>query len=246
MPQPQPDFATLCRRVQERHAAAGRERDRPEYPFCLDGGNGVRIDAMAQMRTTLIGLGAILLVITAAITAIFTFGLVLQILVVLAVLLGVVWLVRNAAAKQLGEVWQREAAAYPAAVVMAHGSLHEPGPSVAPGVMLVDFGMAPDAARMQRAAKAVHELAAADHVSVVQAPLRDWLQLGMQRARFDRLQVPREVAGNDTSWLISLRFDRKMMPSGHVDRSLWFVKARPGREESAEILPHSFWADAGG
>jgi hypothetical protein len=244
MPQPPPDYATFCRQVQERHVAAGRERARPEYPFCLDGGNGVRIDAMAQMRTTLIGLGAILLGIAAVITAIFTFGLVLQVLAALVMLLAVVWLVRSAAAKKLGEVWQREAAAYPAALVMAHGSLHEPGPSVAPGVMLVDFGMAPDADRMQRVAKAVYELADADHVPVANAPVRDWLRLGMQRARFDRLQVPRDLAGNDTSWLISLRFDRKMMPNGHVDRSLWFVKARPGRDESAELLPHAFWADA--
>lgn len=60
-----------------------------------------------------------------------------------------------------------------------------------------------------------------------------------------RLRVPRDLAGNDTSWLVSLRFDRKMMPNGYVDRSVWFVKARADRNESAEILPHSYWANAG-
>jgi len=245
MQQPPPDFATFCRQVQERHAAAGQDHPRPDYPCCLDGGNGVRIDAMAQVRTTLIGLLAILLTIAAAITAIFTFGLGLQITAALAALLGIVWFVRNAAMKKLGETWQAEATAWPAALVMANGSLFEPGPSMAPGVLLVDFGLAPAAERMQSVAKVIGALASQEQVPAAQAPIRDWLRLGSQRARFDRLQVPRDLAGNDTSWLVSLRLDRKMMPNGHLDRSVWFVKARPGRDESAELLPHAFWADAG-
>jgi hypothetical protein len=245
MPQPAPDFITFCRQVQERHAAAGADQPRPEYPFCLDGGNGVRIDAMAQVRTTLIGLLAILLTIAAAITGIFTFGLGLQITAALAALLGIVWFVRNAAMKKLGDKWQQEAAAWPAALVIANSSLFEPGPSVAPGVLLVDFGLAPAAERMQAAAKAIGALDAQGSVPAAHAVVRDWLRLGMQRARYDRCQVPRDLAGNDTSWLISLRLDRKMMPNGHLDRSVWFVKARPGRDESAELLPHSLWVDAG-
>lgn len=74
--------------------------------------------------------------------------------------------------------------------------------------------------------------------------MRDWLLAGMQRADFGRVKVPQDLAGNDTSWLVSLRLDRKSMPNGHLDRPLWFVLARADRDESAELLPHAYWADA--
>jgi len=237
------DFATFSRQVHERHAAAGPQRARPEHPFCLDDGR-TRLDAMAQLRTTLIGLVAIVCALATAITAIFTFGLTLQILAGLAAVLGVVWFVRNRQAQRLGEAWQREAGAYPAALVMAHNSVHEPGQSIVPGTMLVDFGPSPDAAKLEQVAQQVFALARQDQLPVAHAAVRDWLRTEMGRARFGRLRLPRDLAGNDTSWLVSLRFDRKMMPNGHVDRSIWFVKARPDRDESAEILPHQFWVAA--
>jgi hypothetical protein len=245
MPAPTADFPSFCAEVQRRCKAAGPTDASPEHPFCLDGGNGVRIDAMAQLRCTLIGALAILLALASAITAIFTFGLTLQVLVGMAAVLTLVWLVLSSRQRRLGAAWQREATAWPAALVMAHHSVHEPGESIVPGAMLVDFGPSPDPDRLQRAAKAAFELAEKDSLPAAHTAVRDWLRLEMQRARFGRIRLPRDLAGNDTCWLVSLRFDRKMMPAGHVDRSLWFVKARPDRDESAEILPHPYWAKTG-
>ncbi|MBL8753332.1 MAG: hypothetical protein JNK15_08535, partial [Planctomycetes bacterium] len=75
------------------------------------------------------------------------------------------------------------------------------------------------------------------------ARIRAWLQTEMQRARFGRIRLPRELAGNDTSWLVSLRLDRTAMPQGHLDRAVWFVKARADRDESCELLHHRYWTE---
>ena len=242
---PADDFPAFCRAVQERHRNASPDGPRPEYPFCLDGGNGNRLDAMGQLVTTLVGFVAILLGLASAITTIFTFGLVLLILAGLAALLGLIWFARNAVQKRLGEAWRREARAWPAALVFAHRSVLEPGNSIVPGAMVVDFGLDPDPERLEAAADAARRQLDGDLGSPAHAAVRDWLQLETQRARFGRIRLPKDLAGNETTWLISLRFDRKMMPRGFVDRSRWFVKARADRDESAEILPHRFWAEAG-
>jgi hypothetical protein len=34
------------------------------------------------------------------------------------------------------------------------------------------------------------------------------------------------------------------MPKGYIDRPIWFVLARPQRDESAELLPHEYWVAA--
>lgn len=239
-------FPQFCAEVKARYRQRGPTDPKPEFPFCLDDGKGVRSTALDQVRTTLIGLVAILLAIASAITAIFTFGMPLQILGGITALAIVVWWWRARSQRQLGEAWAREAEAWPAALVMAHSSVHEPGPSVVPGVLLVDFGTSPDPARMQQAAQQAFALTEAEQVPASHAPVRDWLRFDMRRAHFDRMKLPRDLAGNDNCWLVSLRFDRAMMPNGYVDRSSWFVAARAGRNESAELLPHAYWTSAAG
>jgi hypothetical protein len=46
---------------------------------------------------------------------------------------------------------------------------------------------------------------------------------------------------NDTG---STGIVRARMTAGHLDRSLWFVKARPDRAESCELLPHRYWTES--
>lgn len=243
----QDDFPSFARAVRERHAQGRADSGpHPEYPFCLHAGHGKRYDAMAQLRGTLAGLVTIVLGIAAAIAAIFTAGVVL---IVLAVLFGIallLWLLHRATLRRLGAQWRQEAEAFPAALVMVNNSAMHPGESVVPGAMLVDFGERPDVERLERAARRLFELTEQEHVPAAHAPLRDWLLTEMQRARFGRLRVPAELAGDDDCWLVSLRFDRKMMPQGFVDRSLWFVAARRDRDESAEIAPHRYWAGEAG
>lgn len=237
-------FPQFCAEVRTRYRQRGPDAPKPEFPFCLADGKGGRNTALDQVRTTLLGLLAILLAIASAITAIFTFGLTLQILGGGAALATVVWWLRARSQRQLGEAWLREADAWPGALVMAHSSVLEPGQSVVPGVLLVDFGNAVDPARLEQIAQQVFALVKAEQVPPSHTPVRDWLRDDMQRGHFDRLQLPRDLAGNDSSWLVSLRMNRAMMPNGYVDRRLWFVAARAGRNESAELLPHSYWAAA--
>lgn len=240
-----PRFAAHCARVADHYARAGSDRTDPGIPFCIDGGNGTRLTAMQQVRCTLSGFLAIVLGVTTAITAIFTVGIVLMVLAALTIAATLYWLVVSSRWRRLGRSWQDEARAWPATVVMAHHSVHEPGNSIVPGAMLVDFGPNPDAERMEEAAEAVFALAQNDSVPASHLALRDWLRTEMQRARFGRIRVPRDLAGNDTTFVVSLRFDRAMMPAGHVDRRHFFVKARADRDESAEILPHRYWTQTG-
>ncbi|MCA8963525.1 MAG: hypothetical protein H6838_07850 [Planctomycetes bacterium] len=237
------DFPAFARAVRKRHAEGRADAGpHPEYPFCLQDGDGRRYDAMAQARGTLKGLFAILLGIAAAITAIFTFGVVLWVLAGLFVISLLLWLLHDRTLRRLGEEWRRQAEAYPAALVMVNSSAMQPGRSIVPGSMLVDFGDRPDVERLERAAHRVFELTEQEHVPAAHAPLRDWLVTEMQRARFGRLHLPASLAGSDDCWLVSLRFDRNMMPQGFVDRSLWFVAARRDRDESCEIAPSRYWA----
>jgi hypothetical protein len=243
----QPDFPSFSRSVKQRYetALAKGTGTRPEPPFCIDAGNGMVFDAMQQVRGTLAGLLTILLAIAAGITAIFTLGVVLWVLlVIMAITLGR-WLLHSATSRKLGRNWLQDARPFPAALVMGHNSVLEPGNSIVPGTMLVDFGTTPDPERLQAAAQACFALAKEEEVPAHHRPLRDWLRTEMQRARFRRIQVPKDLVGNDNCWLVSFRFDRKSMPSGYIDRPIWFVLARPQRDESAELLPHEYWVAAG-
>ena len=233
------DFAAFCRSVQERYSAA-QDGPHPEFPFCLVSDAGTRIDALQQVRGTLAGLLAILLGLAAAITAIFTQGLALMIVGGLFGLTLLLWLLHRARMNKAGGEWLRSARTYPAALIMANDSVLEPGESIVPGALLVDFGERPDPARMQEAGEAIFDLA--DQETPSHPEIRDWVQTEMRRALYGRIRIPSAIAGNDTSWAVSLRLDRNMMPKGHIDRRIWFVLARPDRDESAEILHHKFWA----
>lgn len=240
------DFPTFLRSVRERYSAALRSGNgrQPELPFCLDDG-GRTIDAMRQLRGTLAGFFAIVFAVAAGITAIFTLGVVLWVLLGICAVALLAWLVLGTALRAAGRRWRSEATPFPAAFVMAHGSVLQPGNSIVPGTLLVDFGANPDPDRLVAAGQAAGELGGREDLPAALVPVRQWLQTEMQRARFGRIRLPKEIAGSDDCWLVSLRFDRASMPKGFVDRPLWFVLARHGRMESAELLPHEHWVAAG-
>lgn len=233
-------LASETESVRRRFAARGADQPQSELPFCIDLGNGRRLDAMRQLRGTLAGLGAIVSSFAAIVTWFFTTGVVLTVMLVVTGITLALWLLHRVRLARAGAAWRREARPFPAALVMAHDSVFEPGPSIVPGVLLVDFGPSPDAERLQRAAEAAFATTEGEPPPH-HRELADWLRADMQRGHFDRIRVPKDLAGNDTCWLVSLRLDRASMPNGHVDRRLWFVLARPDRNESAELLPHVYW-----
>lgn len=141
-------LAEVTAAARRRYAARGPEQPQPELPFCIDLGNGRRFDAMRQLRGTLCGLLAVLLLLAAGITAIFSTGVAMQVLLGAGALAMVLWLLYRTGLKRAGSGWRREAQPFPAALVMAHSSVYEPGPSIVPGVLLVDFGSTPDTERM--------------------------------------------------------------------------------------------------
>lgn len=242
----QPDFPAFSRDIRQRYetALAKGTGARPEAPFCIDAGNGRVFDAMQQVRGTLAGLLAIVLSIASGITAIFTQGTVLWVMLAITALALGRWLLHRATSRRLGSSWLQGARPFPAALVMGHNSVLEPGNSIVPGTMLVDFGGTPNPERMQAAAQACFALAQAEEVPAHHRAVREWLRTEMQRARFRRIQVPKDLVGSDSCWLVSFRFDRKSMPKGYIDRPIWFVLARPQRDESAELLPHEYWVAA--
>ena len=233
------DFPAFCRSVQERYSAA-KDGPHPEHPFCLVTDGGTRIDAMQMVRGTLAGLLAILLGLAAAITAIFTQGTVLMVIGGLFAFAMLLWLLHRARMSKAGGEWLRAGRVYPAALIMANDGVLEPGESIVPGALLVDFGERPDPERMTEAGEAIFDLA--EEESVSHPEIRDWVRSEMERARYGRIRIPSSIAGNETCWAVSLRLDRNMMPKGFIDRRIWFVLARPDRDESAEILHHKFWA----
>ncbi|MBL8753948.1 MAG: hypothetical protein JNK15_11680, partial [Planctomycetes bacterium] len=82
-------FPEFCAEVRERYAKAGAGRIDPELPFRMCDEHGASFDPVTNL---LLAAGAILLALAAAITAIFTTGLVFQALAGLTVVLFVVWL----------------------------------------------------------------------------------------------------------------------------------------------------------
>lgn len=243
------DFAEHCAAVRARFQEAVRadRRPQPDLPFSLDGGGGDTLSALEGLRGTLAGLLTIVFGIAAAITAMVTVRPV-WILSTLGLTLValIVWFTTALRKKRLGQVWRREATAWPAALVMAHDSAWQPGASMVPGSVVVDFGSAPDPGRLIALAETLYDLDENAAPSREEEEVIAWIQLEMQRARFGRMRVPPSIAdGADSCWLVSLRLDRKAMPHGHLDRKLWFVAGRPDRQESVELLPHEYWVDGG-
>lgn len=240
----QQNFASQCADVRNRYqqAKADDSSPRPEYPFCLVRDSGQRIDAMQQLRGTLAALLAMVFAIASAITALFTVGIGLWVVAAIAGIALVMWLLHRRRLDGAGKEWLQQARPYPAALIMAEGSLHRPGDSVVPGALLVDFGDTPDPDRLREAAEALYDLTDQDDLPPAHAAVREWLHTEMGRARYGRRRAPSDLTGNDSCWLVSLRLDRAMMPKGFLDRALWFVLARPDRSESAELLPPTYWA----
>lgn len=241
------EFASLCRRIRERHAAARQRGSGPQtdYPFCIDD-DGRRLDAHWQLRGDLAPLAIGLLLVASLVTLLFSRGPVLWTLLLATAATTLYLLVHRRRLRAAGRRWQQQASAWPAALVMAHQGLLRPGTSMLPGAMVVAFGDAVDPERLQQLGKDVAALLDAGTVPPAQQPLRNWLTQSAQRQRYDRIQVPVALAGDDRTWLVGLRFDRRCMPNGHVDRRLWFVLARADRGESAELLPHQYWCESEG
>lgn len=60
---------------------------------------------------------------------------------------------------------------------------------------------------------------------------------------FDRVQVPRALAGNDDTWVTMAAVSREELPGGVLDQRLLPLMGRPGHSESVQVVPCSFWPD---
>ena len=58
---------------------------------------------------------------------------------------------------------------------------------------------------------------------------------------FDRVHVPRALAGNDDTWITMAAISRDELPGGILSRKLQPLMARPGHSESVQLVPCSFW-----
>jgi len=242
MPDPA-GLAAICRRLSDRHAEAlgDPEQPQPDPPFCIDCGNGRMLGVDWQLRGDLALFAMLLLVLACLVTLILTRGPLLWSLAGLTALATMYFVWHRGRLRTAGAHWLQQAQVCPAAVVMAHHSLFEPGSSTMPGAMLVSFAAEPDADRLQAAARLVFALLRDRAPPPRLQPLREWLVASTRRQHYDRLRVPRELAGDDHTFLIGLRLDRELMPHGYLDRKLWFVLARPDRNESVELLPYQYW-----
>lgn len=63
---------------------------------------------------------------------------------------------------------------------------------------------------------------------------------------FDRVQVPRYLAGNDDTWLTMAAISRDELPGGVLERRLLPLMARPGHSESVQVVPYTFWPEHAG
>ncbi len=54
--------------------------------------------------------------------------------------------------------------------------------------------------------------------------------------------MPRSLCGNDQTFMTMVSLSRADLPGGVVDRRLYPLLARRDRNESADLLPASFWA----
>jgi hypothetical protein len=146
--------------------------------------------------------------------------------------------------KRLRATWRRDAVVVPAALVMANDRLFAPGDDPClPGCVVVSFD-----ARFERNPEALAEIAlrafalksaAPGSVPEVEAVREN---LASEVPLFRRIRIDERWAGAADVWLVSVRFHRSELPSGHVDRRIWPCVAHPVLlEEATAIVPAAAW-----
>ncbi len=174
--------------------------------------------------------------------------------VVLVGLFAVTWVMGRVYRRRErpAEQWRQEAEVVPGALVYANPALWEPGPEPASNagfVFTFDPDLAADPDRLVDLGKRVFALEEQDEepapdLRELRRRGREW---GEDRTEdnphtFDRVRVPRSLCGNDQTFMTMVSLSRADLPGGVVDRRLYPLLARRDRNESADLLPASFWA----
>ena len=148
--------------------------------------------------------------------------------------------------------WREQAELVPGALVYANAVLLEPGPEAASNagfVFTFDDELAADPERLQAIARRCYEL---HDPGTVASPAERELQrrsIAWSEDRspddphvFDRVRVPASMCGNEGTFLTMVAVSRESLPSGVIDRAIYPLLARRDRNESADLLPPSYWA----
>ena len=210
-------------------------------PISVDRGSGVAVDTSVEGVALLV---LILFMLIAGVVLVFTQGVLFWVAGGLALFAGVFWVLLIMRTRKPLAEWQRSCEVYGAALVMANSALFQEGKMDLPGLMVVSFADLEhgDHERLAACAERVYALLERNpqQLNGEENAVRDWV--GDQRAHYDRLKVPVALAGDDSTWLVGMRLSRRAMRLGKLDQKMWPVLARPGRNESAELLPHSITA----
>jgi len=237
---------TTCReRVAAIRDDAQALRKAIDTPIQLDGGGRQLPPRVAGVLTLLSWAGALLGGGATAITAIFTTGLAFQILlgITLVSLAYVAWeFVRSV---RLAGPWYRDAVVTSGCLLFANNELYEPGTKLLPGLLLVTFDeqLNGDPEKLCALAAELKE-----HVRGEGSPpsaMRDAVT-HLRTSVTDvppstRFRLPRAVAGNDATFIVSLGFEQKAMPNGCIDRDLWPVFGRADKNEAVSLVRHELW-----
>lgn len=154
--------------------------------------------------------------------------------------------VRERAAQQ----WRDEAEVVPGALVMANTMLYEPGsePANAGFVFTFDQALAGDPDRLVQVAQSCFDLhreqtPVTPALAELQRRCRGWserLPAGQSHV-FDRVRVPEVWCGNKATFVTPIAISRDQLPGGVIDRRIYPLLARRDRNESADLLPWSYW-----
>lgn len=146
--------------------------------------------------------------------------------------------------------WRAEAEVVPGALVYANTVLYEPGaePANAGFVFTFDNALAGDPDRLLHVAQRCFELhieqtPGTQALAELHRRCRGWserLPAGQSHV-FDRVRVPEILCGNRTTFMTPVTITRDQLPGGVIDRRIYPLLARRDRNESADLLPWSYW-----
>ena len=146
--------------------------------------------------------------------------------------------------------WRAEAEVVPGALVYANTVLYEPGaePANAGFVFTFDIALAGDPDRLVHVAQCCFELhreptPSTPALGELHKRCRGWSERlpDGQSHVFDRVQVPEVLCGNRTTFMTPVTITRDQLPGGVIDRRIYPLLARRDRNESADLLPWSYW-----
>jgi hypothetical protein len=131
------------------------------------------------------------------------------------------------------------------AVVQANLFLFDPEEEIEAGAVLVysfDEDLKRDPPRLMEIANRLFEYKAAP---LEQAPenMKSLVRtIKDERMRYHRWPVPREICGNDKTFVADLDMERNRMPNRAIDRRIWLCLSHPDLKIHAlEILPLELW-----